>query len=113
MRHPHPYLRILVVTAATTACLATTGAVAFASNQPSRVQPSHIQLTKTENDAEKQNITVVQTALQVVFNEHRVDQIDQFSPKTSSSTVHWSHQTTPAATGSSGGSPASSRQYPT
>jgi predicted SnoaL-like aldol condensation-catalyzing enzyme len=78
MRHPHPYLRILVVTAATTACLATTGAVAFASNQPSRVQPSHIQLTKTENDAEKQNITVVQTALQVVFNEHRVDQIDRF-----------------------------------
>jgi hypothetical protein len=29
MRHPRPYLRILVVTATATACLATTGAVAI------------------------------------------------------------------------------------
>ena len=78
MRHPRPYIRILVVTAAVAACLTTTGAVAHARSQPSHAQPSHAQQTNAEDHAEKQNTGVVLTALQVVFNEHRVDQIDEF-----------------------------------
>jgi predicted SnoaL-like aldol condensation-catalyzing enzyme len=102
MRHPRPYVRVLVVATAVAACLATTGAVALARTQPSHPQLTHPQLTHAQlthaqlthaqlanaqladaenhpdKDAEKQNITVVLTALQVVFNEHRVDQIDQF-----------------------------------
>ncbi len=78
MRHPRPYLRTLMVSAAVIAGLATTGAVAFASTQPSHTQPTQVHLSNAENPTERRNIIVVQTALQVVFNEHRVDQIDAF-----------------------------------
>jgi steroid delta-isomerase-like uncharacterized protein len=77
MRHPRPYVRILVVAAAVTACLATTGSVALAHTQPSPARPANAQPARSES-SEKQNIAVVQTALQVVFNEHRVDQTDRF-----------------------------------
>jgi predicted SnoaL-like aldol condensation-catalyzing enzyme len=85
MRHPHRHVRVLVVTAAVTACLATTGAAAFAASQPSHVQSGNSQSansqTRSASGDEKQNVAVVQSALQVVFNEHRVDQVDRYFTK--------------------------------
>ncbi len=78
MRHPHPYVRILVVAASVTACLATTGSVALAHTQPSPARPANAQPAHSGSRSEKQNIAVVDTALQVVFNEHHVDQTDRF-----------------------------------
>lgn len=78
MRLPRPYVHILVVAAAVTACLATTGSVALAHTQPSPARPANAQPARPESHSEKQNIAVVQTALQVVFNEHRADQTDRF-----------------------------------
>lgn len=55
MRHPRPYLRTLMVTVAVIAGLATTGAVAFASTQPSHTQPTQVQLSNAQTrEAEHQ-----------------------------------------------------------
>jgi hypothetical protein len=78
MRRPRPYIRIVAVASAVTACLATTGSVALADTQPSLTRPADAQPARSKNHAERQNIAIVQTALQVVFNEHRVDQTDRF-----------------------------------
>jgi predicted SnoaL-like aldol condensation-catalyzing enzyme len=69
MCHPRSYVRILVLATAIAACLATTSAVALAGPQPSHGQTVH---------TEERNTSVVLTALQVVFNEHRIDQIDRY-----------------------------------
>jgi hypothetical protein len=53
MRHPRPYPRTLMVTAAVIAGLATTGAVAFASTQPSHTQPTQVQLSNAQNPTER------------------------------------------------------------
>jgi predicted SnoaL-like aldol condensation-catalyzing enzyme len=80
MRYPRPYVRIPVMAAAVTACLATTGAVAFAATRPAHAQSASSQVHSEGHD-EKQNIAVVQSALQVVFNQHRVDQVDRYFTK--------------------------------
>lgn len=88
MRRPPHYLRILAVAATVTACLAATGAAALAGPPASRGQlsqsehyrvghlrqPCHLAAERLE----ERNTQVVLAALQIVFNEHRVDQVDRF-----------------------------------
>jgi predicted SnoaL-like aldol condensation-catalyzing enzyme len=69
MRHSRTYVRAVAVLTALVVAATVTSTVALAG-------PPSTQLQSVAS--QRQNIQLVQSALQVVFNEHRVDQVDRF-----------------------------------
>jgi predicted SnoaL-like aldol condensation-catalyzing enzyme len=86
MRRLRSYIQIrALVVAAIAVCLALTSVAALAATgpSPSPAEASHRATVEPSTEvkmgqSEKQNLQTVLTAMQVVFTEHRADQIDEF-----------------------------------